>query len=76
MIDNKWVAPALLLFAGAVFGRVFGVRPLVRGAMAAATMGGMVAETAETNGRSSRARKVTHRPARKLAVQKRSSKVA
>ena len=30
MISGKYVAPALIFFAGAVIGRVFGLKPLVR----------------------------------------------
>jgi hypothetical protein len=35
--------PALAFFGGAVVGRAFGLRRLVRGTMAAATLGGMTA---------------------------------
>ena len=38
MMPSNWVGPAILFFAGGVFGRVFGVKPLVKGAMTAATM--------------------------------------
>ncbi len=59
MNARNWVVPGLVFFAGAVFGRLFGVRPLVKGAAAAATMAGLLppAEPAQA--------RVTHRPARR-----------
>ncbi len=75
MIAGKWVAPALLFFAGAVFGRIFGVKPLVRGAMTAATMSGMLPDTSSsTSARPSRSapRKIA-RATRRRPAQKRSS---
>ncbi len=73
MIAGKWVAPALLFFAGAVFGRIFGVKPLVRGAMTAATMSGMLPDTSSASARPSRSapRKIA-RTARRRPAQKRS----
>ena len=61
------ILPGLVFFAGALFGRVFGVKPLVRGAMAAATMTGMIPDARETR---SAPRRVSHRPARKRAPRK------
>ena len=43
MNTRNLIVPGLVFFAGALFGRVFGVKPLVKGAMTAATMTGMVA---------------------------------
>lgn len=62
MLSSKWVAPALIFFAGAVLGRVFGLKPLVRGAMAVATLGGPSGPA--SHGRRS-IRTVSHRSARR-----------
>jgi hypothetical protein len=40
MISAKWAVPALVFVAGALFGRVFGLKPLVRGGLALASYGG------------------------------------
>jgi hypothetical protein len=68
MNARNWIVPGLVFFAGAAFGRLFGVKPLVKGAMTAATVAGLfpVAEPAP-------ARRITHRPARRRAA-RRSSK--
>ena len=73
MISGKWLVPGLVFLAGAVFGRVFGVKPLMRGAMAAATVSGMVPNATASRGRP---RKIAHRPARKRSAQKRSARAA
>jgi hypothetical protein len=39
--NNDWMTPALIFFAGAVIGRVLGVKTLVRGTLAAATLAGI-----------------------------------
>lgn len=44
MDARKLMVPGLVFFAGALFGRLFGVKPLVRGALTAATMAGMIPE--------------------------------
>ncbi len=75
MIPANWVAPALLFFAGAVFGRVFGVRPLVKGAMTAATMTGMLPGSEEPRPRNAR-RPAASRAARKRVARKRSQPAA
>ena len=73
MISGKWVAPAVLFFAGAVFGRIFGVRPLMKGALTAATMSGLIPDAGNGSDRPRQpARRVTHRAARKRAPAKRS----
>ncbi len=72
MISGKWVAPAVLFFAGAVFGRIFGVRPLVKGAITAASMSGLIPDGTGSERPHPPARRVTHRPARKRAPAKRS----
>ena len=64
------ILPGLVFFAGALFGRAFGVKPLVRGAMAAATMSGMIPHAREPRSTP------RHRPARKRAPRKASAKVA
>ncbi len=76
MIPSNWVGPAVLFFAGAVFGRVFGVKPLVKGAMTAATMTGMLPDS-DSGSRRSRTptRRPANRAARKRAPQKRSKPV-
>jgi hypothetical protein len=70
MSVRSLIVPGLVFFAGAVFGRLFGVKPLLRGAMAVATMSGAIPETSER-----RHRRVSHRPARRRAP-RRSSKAA
>jgi hypothetical protein len=70
MFNAKILAPALLFAAGAVFGRVFGLKPLVRGAMTAASMTGMVPAPAPARSRA-QTRKIAHRPARRRAAPKR-----
>ena len=72
MISGKWVAPAVLFFAGAVFGRIFGVRPLVKGAITAASMSGLIPDNSGSERSRPPARRVTHRTARKRAPAKRS----
>jgi hypothetical protein len=42
MNARSLIVPGLVFFAGAVFGRLFGVKPLVRGAMTVATMSGVI----------------------------------
>ena len=73
MIAGKWVAPALLFFAGAVFGRILGVKPLLRGAMTAATMSGMLPDAGSGSARPARSapRKIA-RSSRRRPAQKRS----
>jgi hypothetical protein len=70
MISGKYVAPALIFFAGAVLGRVFGLKPLVRGAMTVASMAG-IAE-APPREPALRPRRIAHhqrkRPARRRAA--------
>ncbi len=72
MNPRSLIVPGLVFFAGALFGRIFGVKPLVRGAMAAATMSGMIPHASEHR---SRPRRVSHRPARRRAA-RRSAKAA
>jgi hypothetical protein len=60
MNARNLIVPGLVFFAGALFGRIFGMKPLVRGAMAAATVTGMI-----PNASGRRPRKVSHRPARR-----------
>jgi hypothetical protein len=60
MNARSLIVPGLVFFAGAVFGRLFGVKPLLRGAMAVATMSGAIPETSDRRHRS-----VSHRPARR-----------
>ena len=71
MNARNLIVPGLVFFAGALFGRIFGIKPLVRGAMAAATMSGII----PASGHASRTREVTHRPARRR-MPRRSSKAA
>ncbi len=74
MTGGKWVVPAMLFFAGAVLGRVFGIKPLVRGAVTAATMGGLISDTSHRRAPSRKIahRKISHGPARKRTPAKRS----
>ena len=69
MISGKYVAPALIFFAGAVLGRVFGLKPLVRGAMTVANMAGIT----EVPRREPKphARRIAHQPARQRTARKR-----
>lgn len=69
MISGKYVAPALIFVAGAVLGRVFGLKPLVRGAMTVASMAGM----AEAPKREPvhPPRRIAHQPARRRTARKR-----
>ena len=70
MIGGKWMVPALVFFAGAVFGRIFGVKPLVRGVMTAAAIGRLEHGNEKRN--RSPARKLAHRPARRRMAPRRS----
>jgi hypothetical protein len=72
MMPSNWVAPAILFFAGAVFGRVFGVKPLVKGAMTAATMSGMLPDASSPARKSSAPARRRAAPARKKVARKRS----
>ncbi len=69
MFSSKWVAPALIFFAGAVVGRVLGLKPLLRGAMTVATLAGV--GEAPSHARAP-GRKIVHRPARRRAAVRRS----
>ena len=60
MISGKYVAPALIFFAGAVLGRVFGLKPLVRGAMTVANLAGMAEPPARE--RAPATRRIAHHP--------------
>jgi len=65
MSGGKWLVPALVFLAGAVFGRLFGVKPLVRGATAVAALKGAGRPAGQ---RQAAARKLIHRkrgPARR-----------
>jgi hypothetical protein len=64
------IVPGLVFFAGAVVGRLFGIKPLVRGAMAVATMGGVL-----PGGDHRGHRRVSHRPMRRRTA-RRSAKAA
>ena len=74
MISGKYVAPALIFFAGAVLGRVFGLKPLVRGAMTVASMAG-IAEVPRTEPPKRQPahhpRRIAHQPARRRTARKR-----
>lgn len=70
MISGKYVAPALIFFAGAVLGRVFGLKPLVRGAMTVASMAG-IAEPPRREP-AHHPRRIAHQPARRRTARKRS----
>lgn len=74
MTGGKWVVPAVLFFAGAVFERVFGLKPLLRGAMTVASMGGLVSDAGHRRAPACKIahRKISHGPARKRAPAKRS----
>lgn len=65
MISGKYVAPALIFFAGAVLGRVFGLKPLVRGAMSVASMAGMAGESRREGAPSTR--RIAHQPRKRTA---------
>ena len=67
MNPRKLILPGLVFLAGAVFGRLFGVKPLVKGAMTAATMSGMLPD------RPTRQRRVSHRTARRPAQRRRAA---
>ena len=69
MISGKYVAPALIFFAGAVLGRVFGLKPLVRGAMTAASMAGITEVPQREPTR--HPRRIAHQPARRRTARKR-----
>ena len=68
MNARKLILPGLVFFAGALFGRFFGVKPLVKGAMTAAAMSGML----PGEGRARR-RRVSHRAARRPAHRRRAA---
>jgi hypothetical protein len=70
MNARSLIVPGLVFFAGALFGRMFGVKPLVKGAMAAAGMSGMIPDTSGHR----RSRRIAHRPRRRTA--RRSAKAA
>jgi hypothetical protein len=65
MISGKYVAPALIFFTGAVLGRVFGLKPLVRGAMTVANMAGLA--EAPSPGRTPSTRRIAHHPRKRPA---------
>jgi hypothetical protein len=69
MISGKYLAPALIFFAGAVLGRVFGLKPLVRGAMTVASMAG-VADVPRREP-PQHPRRIAHQPARRRTTRKR-----
>ena len=69
MNPRNLILPGLVFFAGALFGRLFGVKPLIKGAMTVATMGGMLPDARE---RSSQ-RRVNHRPSRKASHRRRAA---
>lgn len=69
MISGKYVAPALIFFAGAVLGRMFGLKPLVRGAMTVASMAGIA--DAPRREPAPHARRIAHQPARRRTARKR-----
>ena len=69
MISGKYVAPALIFFTGAVLGRVFGLKPLMRGAMTVANMAGVM--DAPQREPAHRPRRIAHQPARKRTARKR-----
>jgi hypothetical protein len=69
MFNSKLVAPVLIFFAGAVLGRLMGLKPLVRGAMTIASMGGLEPRTMNAHAPT---RKLAHRPSRRRATHRRS----
>jgi hypothetical protein len=68
MISGKYVAPALIFCAGAVLGRMFGLKPLVRGAMTVASMAGVV--EAPRREPAPHTRRIAHHP-RKRSMRRR-----
>jgi hypothetical protein len=68
MSARNWIVPGLVFFAGAVFGRVFGIKPLVKGAMTIATMSGMLPDE-----RRAPARAVAHGSVRRRSTRRRAS---
>jgi hypothetical protein len=76
MVPSNWIAPAMVFFAGAVFGRVFGVKPLVKGAMTAATMSGVLPNSSAASHRSRVPARRRAAPARKRVARKRSQPTA
>ena len=75
---QKYAFPALAFAVGAILGRVFGLKPLMRGAMTAAAVTGFgqPALLGEPRHASRRSRKTTHRAAHKRTAHKRSPRVA
>ena len=76
------VLPAAVLIGGAVLGRVFGFRPIWRGAMAALALAqagrsaGLIEAEPASHHRRAPHRKAVNRAARKRTAQKKSPKVA
>jgi hypothetical protein len=76
------VLPAAVLIGGAVLGRVFGFKPIWRGAMAVLALAeaskgvGLIEAESVTQHRRAPRRKTVTRAARKRSPQKKSSKVA
>ena len=70
MLDSRWVGPALIFFAGAVLGRVMGLKPLARGAMTVASMAGVGAAAAPVRHTRAQRRRVTHRSAARRPARK------
>ena len=79
-MDAQKLAVPLLAFAGgAILGRLFGLKTLVRGAMTAAAVTGitkpaMIEPARHTNG-AGRRRKAVHRSAHRRSPQKKSAPV-
>jgi hypothetical protein len=75
---QKFAFPALAFAVGAVLGRIFGLKPLMRGAMTAAAVTGFGSRPAllETRPAVRRSRKPTHRAAHKRSAHKKSPRVA
>jgi hypothetical protein len=79
MAARKFTVPLLAFAGGAILGRIFGLRTLVRGAMTAAAVTG-IAEPAmidshQRTNRAHRQRKVVHRGAHRRSPQKKSATV-
>jgi hypothetical protein len=73
MNARSLIVPGLVFFAGAVFGRLFGVKPLVRGAMTVATMSGMIPDAKNGSGRNTApARRLARRTPRRRSAHRRS----
>ena len=77
---QKYAFPALAFAVGAVLGRIFGIKTLMRGDMTAAAGIGIGSQPAllgePRHAAARRGRKTTHRAAHKRTAQKKSPRVA